>query len=89
MNCPECDEEMEREDKVAVEGGVISREPIREVFYGAEYFCLCCHQSYYWNNGNRWHKGGLEPIGTYGSESAKDVIACYGRLEVDSAGQVW
>jgi len=83
MNCPKDGAEMDREDLVSVEGGVIDRRPAKDVFLGAEYFCPTCHRSWL------WQRGSLEEVGTNYADQARDVIESYAMGYADENGQVW
>ena len=88
MVCPNClDVEMEREDKNAPEMDLAGTgSPILKMksppSWGAEYFCLKCHQSWYYD------ATGLREIGT-SVGPARDVINSYAHGYVDENGQVW
>jgi hypothetical protein len=88
MNCPDCDCELEREDKVSEELDVAcpgnswnKKKPIRKS-WGAEYFCSQCHISWYYNS------TGLFQLGT-NTGTVSDAIARYAHGETDENGQVW
>ena len=85
MNCPECDVEMEREDKVSeamVLAGTVAPVIKERKTWGAEYFCSQCHESWYYD------RAGLRKIGS-STGPARDAIASYAGGYVDENGQVW
>lgn len=78
MTCPDCGEEMEREDLSGVEA------PGSKATWGAQYFCPRDCGCWFWNG-----SAGLMRIGTNTSNGPSDVLERYHQMETDDNGQVW